>query len=191
MVCTKWNHFSFTFSANLFISIIPDGSLPFLPMVPSPSPHSEPPLLRRGSSLTPRGHPSMAHQVTVSLQDQEHSLQLRPEKVLGEQDPWEGNRFKNSPIPVVGGLPWRTSCTSTMYVQGLDVAHACSLVGGSVSGTPLWVQNSWLCWFSWRVPISLGSLNLSLRSSTRLPKLSSMFGCRFLHMFPLAAGWSL
>ena len=59
VVCTKWNHFSFTFSANLFISIIPDGSLPFLPMVPSPSPHSEPPLLRRGSSLTPRPSSSL------------------------------------------------------------------------------------------------------------------------------------
>jgi hypothetical protein len=76
-----------------------------------------------------------------------------------------------------------------MY-EVLGPAHAHSLFSGSVSGSP---QVS-------RLVESVGLSVISLTSSGpsilpqlfhKTPKLHLMFGCRSLHVFPLATGWSL
>lgn len=73
--------------------------------------------------------------------------------------------------------------------RGLNSTQ-CLLFGWwfSVEESPK-IQIRWLCWSSYGALIPFGWLNSSLNSSTRLPELFPIFGCRTLYLFPSAAGW--
>ena len=125
-----------------------------------------------------------------------HPLPLRPDKAaqLGDWDPQAGNRFKDSTPALLQLLGYLHED------QAAHLLHMCggprsnlgySLVGGSDSGSP---QGSRLIDSVGLLVESLSffwSLNPSPNSSIRLPELHLMLGCGSLHLFPLAAGWSL
>ena len=74
--------------------------------------------------------------------------------------------------------------------EGLGPACICSLVGDSDSGNFQGYRLVTVLVFLWGscpLPVSWSFLN----SSTGLPELHLMFGCESLHLFPLAALWSL
>lgn len=74
-----------------------------------------------------------------------------------------------------------------IYVGDLGLAHARSLVGGSVSLRPL-TQVSLLCRSSHGVLDTSEPLNPSSHSSTKLPELGLLFDCGSLHLSLSAAG---
>jgi len=75
---------------------------------------------------------------------------------------------------------------------GLGPAHACSLVGGSVS---LWelsgIQVVDAVGFSYGVAISLRAIDPSSNSSIGVPDLCPILVCGYLHLSQSAAGCSL
>ena len=69
-------------------------------------------------------------------------------------------------------------------------APVCSLVGGSVSGNPQGCRTVDSVGLLVESLSPLGSSVLPPNSFTRLSELGLMFGCRSLHLFWSAVGWS-
>jgi len=86
----------------------------------------------------------------------------------------------------------RPDTAALCYIStgGLGLAHLCSLVGGSVSGSS-WVQVSRLGWSFCGVAISLRAFSPSPNSSTGISELCPVFVCGYLHLSQSAAGESL
>jgi hypothetical protein len=109
--------------------------------------------------------------------------------------PHSGNRIRVSPHSSF----WRTHMKTKLHISYI-------YGGGAPRSSPCMLFSWWfslwepprvqvkLFWSSCGLPIPSGFLGPSPNSSTRLPKLSLTFGCRFcgsLHLFQSAAGWSL
>ena len=75
--------------------------------------------------------------------------------------------------------------------RGLSPAHIGSVVGGSVSERPQGSRLVDSVGFLLEFLISFRAFSPSSNSSIRVPELSSMFGCGYLHLFQSAAEWSL
>jgi hypothetical protein len=155
---------------------------------PSPYLHFRSPLRRWRASLS-----THAPWYIKSLQDKAHASPLRPGKAakLGEQDPQAGSRVKDSPSFSCWGICMKTKLYICINVRvGLGSDHVCSLVGGSVSGSP---QGSRLC-DSVGLPVEfLSPLGSSVLPATLpqdfLNSVCLMFDCGSLHLFLSAAGW--
>lgn len=83
-----------------------------------------------------------------------------------------------------------------MCAESLTPAHACSLVRGSVFGSPQGLFDSQLkvsllCQSSCGILVPFRSLNPSPNSSISAPELYPPFGCGSLHLLQSAVGWSL
>lgn len=98
-----------------------------------------------------------------SMHSQIYPLPLRPSKAawLGGQDPQADNRVRVSPHSDYWGIPWKLSCIRA-EAGDIGPAHVCSLVGGSVSGSP---QGSMSvdCWSSCGIPDSSGDFSTNSR----------------------------
>jgi hypothetical protein len=112
---------------------------------------------------------------------------------LWERDPKADNSIRDSLCTCCKRFSMRAKLyVCYIYVGGIGLSHACSLVGGSVSVSPygpkLVVS---VVFFFVCVVFGLTCLALSIlpsQSSTRFLKFCLMFGCGSLHLFPSGAG---
>jgi hypothetical protein len=145
--------YSFTLHPNI---CPPPSSTPLQLPTPSPSP------LGTGRFLSGY-HPTLAHQVSAGLgtSSPTEARQGSPARGMGSTDRQADNRFRDSHTLVVGGPASRPISLFATYVGGgvPGLAHASSLVGGSVSGS---TQRSRLI-DSFGLPVEpLSSLGLSI-----------------------------
>jgi hypothetical protein len=144
-------------------------------------------------SVTPHGSPtststSTPHQVAAGL-----GVSSPTEARLGSLVRGRGvtdrqaTRLRDSPCSSCWGTLMKTKLLTCYICAGvLGLACVCSLFGWWFR---LWepprVQVSWLCWPSCRFSVLFAFFNPAPT------KLHLMFVCESLHLFPLAAGWSL
>ena len=116
--------------------------------------------------------PQHTHQVALELGTSS------PTEGMGSTGSQAGNKLRHSPCSSCSGTCMRSKLLICyICAGGLGPICAHSVVGDSVSGSP-------------QVSRLFNSVDLPVESISCLVPQSQLF-CKTLHLFPLAAGWSL
>jgi hypothetical protein len=125
-------------------------------------------LLWKEAALLPGCHPILAHQV---IEERVRSFSHQGTAKLGTFSTTEARQggpvrgIESTGQQHAQGHPhsscWETHMKTKLHIcyvcaGGLNPVHACSLVGGSVSGSPQGSRVKWFCWSSSGVLILLG-----------------------------------